>query len=178
MRESTDDLSDPTRHDDAVQFNLEYWRQQAEVSRAAMARLAARLRGRDRRIELLELAIARTVVMHHVWARHLERKLERSPVPAPTAQPQRSPAESEQENGAIVRLPHLTRTLEALFDVMHEHWSEWDPERPPKSSTVARAIDERLGLKGQANGEASRSAQTFAAALRPDSVNETDGRHR
>ena len=78
----------------------------------------------------------------------------------------------------IVRLPHLTRTLEVLFDVMREHWSEWEPERPPKSSTVARAIDGKLGLKGQANGDASRSAQTFAAALRPDSVNETDGRHR
>jgi len=81
-------------------------------------------------------------------------------------------------SGVIVHLPHLTRTLEALFDVMREHWSEWDPERLPKSSTVARAIDQRLGLKGQVNGEASRSAQTFAAALRPDSVNETDGRHR
>lgn len=178
MCKSTDDHPDSTRQDDAVQFNLEYWRQQAEVSRDAIARLAARLRGRDRRIELLELAIARTVVMHHVWAGHLERKLERLPEPVPTAQPRQSPARSGQESSVTVRLPHLTRTLEALFDVMREHWSEWDAERPPKSSTVARAIDEKLGLKGQANGEASRSAQTFAAALRPDSVNETDGRHR
>ncbi|AIO36820.1 hypothetical protein DM39_4222 [Burkholderia cenocepacia] len=81
------------------------------------------------------------------------------------------------DKGVIVRLPHLTQTLSQLFDVMWEHWAEWDPERPPKSSTVARAIDARLGLKGQATGEASRSAQTFAAALRPDSVSETDGRH-
>ena len=43
----------------------------------------------------------------------------------------------------------MTRTLAVLFDVMCEYWSEWDPERPPKSSTVARAIDEKLGLKGQ-----------------------------
>lgn len=178
MPESTDNHSDSARQEDTVQLNLEYWRQQAEVSRAAIARLAARLRGRDRRIELLELAIARTVVMHHIWAGHLERKLERFPVPAPTTQPPQSPAGFEQESGVTVRLPHLTQSLEALFDVMREHWSEWDPERPPKSSTVARAIDEKLGLKGQANGEASRSAQTFAAALRPDSVNESDGRHR
>ncbi|WP_213762402.1 hypothetical protein [Caballeronia sp. dw_19] len=178
MPESTDNHSDSARQEDTVQFSLEYWRQQAEASRAAIARLAARLRGRDRRIELLELAIARTVVMHHVWAGHLERKLERSPVPAPNTQPGQSRAEPELQNGVIVRLPHLTGTLEALFDVMREHWSQWDPERPPKSSTVARAIDEKLGLKGQANGEASRSAQTFAAALRPDSVNEKDGRHR
>ncbi|TCG01470.1 hypothetical protein BZM27_54425, partial [Paraburkholderia steynii] len=63
----------------------------------------------------------------------------------------------------------------ALFEVMQEYWSEWEPDRPPKSP-VARALDDRLGLKGQANGEASRSSQTFAAALRPDSVNESDGR--
>lgn len=178
MSELTDDLPDPTRQEDAARLNLEYWRREAEGSRAAMARLAARLRGRDRRIELLELAIARTVVMHHVWAGHLERKLERLPVPTPTAPAEQSPAEPEQGNGVIVCLPHLTRTLEALFDVMREHWSEWDTDRPPKSSTVARAIDEKLGLKGQVNGEASRSAQTFAAALRPDPVNEADGRHR
>lgn len=178
MFESTYDRPDPDRQEVATRFNLEYWRQEAEVSRAAITRLAARLRGRDRRIELLELAIARTVVMHHVWAGHLERKLERLPVTNSTAQPRRAPAEPGQEDGVVVRLPHLTRTLEALFDVMREHWSEWDPDRPPKSSTVARAIDEKLGLKGQANGEASRGAQTFAAALRPDSVNETDGRHR
>ena len=178
MPESTEDHSDSTRQEDAVDSSVEYWRQEAEASRAAITRLATRLRGRDRRIELLELAIARTVVMHHVWAGHLERKLERSPVPAHNTQSRQPPADSEQENGVIVRLPHLTRTLEALFDVMREHWSQWDTERPPKSSTVARAIDEKLGLKGQASGEASRGAQTFAAALRPDSVIETDGRHR
>lgn len=178
MSESTEDLPEPNGQEDGARLSLEYWRREAEGSRAAMRRLAARLRGRDRRIELLELAIARTVVMHHVWAGHLERKLERLPVPAPDAHPRQSPAAAEQDSVVTVRLPHLTRTLKALFEVMGEHWSEWDPERPPKSSTVARAIDEKLGLKGQGNGEASRSAQTFAAALRPDSVNETDGRHR
>jgi len=180
MFESTGDRPDQTLQEGAVQPSLEYWRQQAEVSQAAIKRLTSRLRGRDRRIALLELAISRTVVMHHVWASHIERKLERLPAPAatPTAQPGQSSPGSEQESGVIVRLPHLTRTLEVLFDVMCEHWSEWEPERLPKSSTVARAIDEKLGLKGQANGEASRSAQTFAAALRPDLVNETDGRHR
>lgn len=152
MSESTDNHSDSTRQEDAVESSVEYWRQQAEASQAAIARLATRLRGRDRRIELLELAIARTVVMHHVWAGHLERKLERSPVPAPTTQSRQPPAESEQENGVIVRLPHLTRTLEALFDVMRKHWSQWDPERPPKSSTVARAIDEKLGLVARQSG--------------------------
>ncbi|RQV59904.1 hypothetical protein DF018_30225 [Burkholderia cenocepacia] len=157
---------------------LEYWQQRSEEAQALIARLTARLRGRERRIARLELAISRTVVMHHVWASHLERRLERLPF-APTAVGDDTPSvKAAQERGVTVHLPHLTRTLEALFEVMREYWSEWEPDRPPKSSTVARAIDERLGLKGQANGEASRGAQTFAAALRPDSVNESDGRHR
>jgi hypothetical protein len=178
MCESTDNNQGSTFHETDAQHELESWRRRTEESQAMIARLTARVRGRDRRIQLLELAIARTAVMHHVWSSHLERKLERSPE-ADTKGPAEKPViVREHESGVIVRLPHLTRTLEALFDVMREHWSEWDPERLPKSSTVARAIDQRLGLKGQVNGEASRSAQTFAAALRPDSVNETDGRHR
>jgi hypothetical protein len=185
MSESTDDRPDPSSNETDTQLSLDYWRQRTEESKALILRLTDRLRKRDRRIELLELAIARTVFMHHVWATHLERKLERSSVSGAERQSdvEEQPCNStstvdESAGGVIVRLPHLTRTLEALFDVMGEYWSEWDTDRPPKSSTVARAIDEKLGLKGQANGEASRSAQTFAAALRPDSVNEADGRHR
>ncbi|MFM0210046.1 hypothetical protein PQQ96_21830 [Paraburkholderia sediminicola] len=160
------------------QHEPDHQRRRTEESRALIGRLTARLRARDRRIRLLELAIARTAVMHHVWTSHLERKLERLPTADTTVSVGGPAIASAHENRVTVHLPHLTRTLEALFDVMREHWSEWDPERLPKSSTVARAIDEKLGLKGQANGEASRSAQTFAAALRPDSVNEADGRHR
>ncbi|MBB5447822.1 MULTISPECIES: hypothetical protein [unclassified Paraburkholderia] len=178
MFESAEDHPAPTLPEIDANPDLEYWRRRSEESQALIARLTARLRGRDRRIRLLELAISRTAVMHHVWATHLERRLERLPLAGVAGQARRHEAVSERESAVIVDLPHLTHTLEALFDVMREHWSEWDPERPPKSSTVARAIDEKLGLKGQANGEASRSAQTFAAALRPDSVVESDGRHR
>jgi hypothetical protein len=178
MCESNENNPGQTLDKSDVQDELEHWQGRAKESEALNARLTARLRWRDRRMRLLELAIARTALMHHVWTSHLERKLERSPIADTTGSAGNPVIASAHESGAIVHLPHLTRTLEALFDVMREHWSEWDPERPPKSSTVARAIDEKLGLKGQANGEASRSAQTFAAALRPDSVNETDGRHR
>lgn len=187
MSESTDDHPDPNSNEADRQLSLDYWRRRVEESKALATRLTDRLRKRDRRIELLELAIARTVFMHHVWATHLERKLERSSVSGverrPNAEGQAgdsldATATDDSAGGVIVHLPHLTRTLDALFDVMREYWSEWDPDRPPKSSTVARAIDEKLGLKAQASGEASRSAQTFAAALRPDSVTESDGRHR
>lgn len=176
--EPTDDNSGGTGQQADSRTNEAYWRQQAEASQDAVRRLTARVRGRDHRIALLEVAFSRTVIMHHVWAAHLERKLERLRQSDAALHGWESPPEPDRGSGVAVRLPHLTRTLQALFDVMQEYWSEWDPDRPPKSSTVARAIDERLGLKGQANGEASRSAQTFAAALRPDSVNEADGRHR
>lgn len=178
MFESTDGRPAQGPQERASTPDLEYWQRHTEELQALIARLTTRLRGRERRIARLELAISRTVVMHHVWASHLERRLERLPFATATAPDDRPAFEGTHKRSVTVRLPHLTRTLEALFEVMQEYWSEWEPDRPPKSSTVARAIDEKLGLKGQANGEASRSAQTFAAALRPDSVNESDGRHR
>ncbi|MDE1011672.1 MAG: hypothetical protein OSB38_39020, partial [Paraburkholderia fungorum] len=55
--------------------------------------------------------------------------------------------------------------------------AECDHDHFPKSATVARAIDERLGLSSQANGEASRSAQAYASAIRPDWIKEGDNRH-
>ncbi|MFP3613180.1 hypothetical protein SB778_24035 [Paraburkholderia sp. SIMBA_050] len=186
MSESTDDRPDLSSRESDAQMSVDYWRRRAEESKVSIARLADRVRKRDRRIQLLETALARTVLMHHVWTSHVERRLERLSVSSAGTEdnveerPGDLPvARSEREaTGVVVHLPHITRTLEALFDVMCEYWSNWDPDRPPKSATVARAIDEKLGLKAQANGEASRSAQTFAAALRPESVNESDGRHR
>jgi hypothetical protein len=47
----------------------------------------------------------------------------------------------------IVRLPYLTTILSVLFDAMHVFWGDCDDGRLPKSSTVAHAIDERLGLR-------------------------------
>ncbi|WP_205191181.1 hypothetical protein [Burkholderia sp. LMG 13014] len=177
MFESTDGRAAQGPQDQTSTSDVEYWRRHAEELQALIARLTSRLRGRERRITRLELAISRTVVMHHVWASHLERRLERLPFTVTAVADDTPAVVAEHAHGVTVRLPHLTRTLEALFEVMREYWTEWEPDRPPKSSTVARAIDERLGLKGQGNGEASRSSQTFAAALRPDSVNESDGRH-
>lgn len=167
----------------AASSDDECLRRSEEERQADVRRLTERLKGRDLQIELLERVLVRTVVMHHAWAAHLERRLERKSSRVATMQPdcpvaQKDKEKEKGENGLTVRLPHMTHTLAVLFDVMWAYWSAWDPERPPKSSTVARAIDEKLGLKGQASGEASRSAQTFAAALRPDSVNQADGRHR
>lgn len=156
--------------------SADFWQTRFKDAEVAASRLSARLRGRDQRILLLERALARTVALHHVLEDSLEQRLDQcsgQPEPAKTGHiPPDRP-----DRSVIVRLPHMTRALTQLFDVMWEYWAQWDPERPPKSSTVARAIDAKLGLKAQATGEASRSAQTFAAALRPDAVNETDRRH-
>lgn len=172
-----DDLSASTSEIDLCR-EVDYWRQHAAELQALISRLTVRLRGRDRRLRLLESAVSRTLVMHHVWASHLERRVERLPARDIANVAVHMTRTLDEKMGVVAYPPYTTRTLRALFEVMHEHWSEWDPDRPPKSSTVARAIDEKLGLKGQANGEASRSAQTFAAAIRPDSVSEADGRHR
>ncbi|WP_230946434.1 hypothetical protein [Burkholderia territorii] len=79
--------------------------------------------------------------------------------------------------GVVVRLPYLTTILSVLFDAMHVFWADCDGSRLPKSSTVAHAIDERLGLRAQAGGEGSRTGQAYASAIRPDWVKDGDNRH-
>jgi hypothetical protein len=160
--------------------SADYWRTRFRDAEAAVFRLSSRLRGRDQRILLLERALARTVSLHHALEDSLEQRLEQYSGTRDQGRELSGGSHTSPgsvDSGVLVRLPHLTRTLSVLVDVMWEHWAQWDPERPPKSSIVARAIDGKLGLRGQATGEASRSAQTFAAALRPDSVSDADGRH-
>ncbi|WP_343672855.1 hypothetical protein [Paraburkholderia heleia] len=170
-----------TAESEVLTESVAYWRTRFEDAEAHASRLASRLRGRDQRILQLERALARTAALHHALEDSLEKRLEQCSGPLEhTKEPDRSfriPPDHVSSR-VIVRLPHLTRTLSLLFEVMWEHWATWDPERPPKSSTVARAIDTKLGLKGQTDGEASRNAQSFAAALRPDSLSDADGRHR
>jgi hypothetical protein len=170
-----------TADSEVLTESVAYWRTRFEDADAVASRLACRLRGRDQRILQLERALARTAALHHALEDSLEQRLEQcSGPPAHAVDPDRLSRVSSDNAGSsvIVRLPHLTRALSLLFEVMWEHWAQWDPERPPKSSTIARAIDVKLGLKGQADGEASRNAQSFAAVLRPDSLGDADGRHR
>lgn len=80
--------------------------------------------------------------------------------------------------GVTIQLPHTTKVLEALFKVMREHWAGYDPRSPPKSTVIAADLDQALGWKARGNGEPSRSAQTLAAAIRPDDISEADKRNR
>jgi hypothetical protein len=160
--------------------SVDYWRQRTEEAEARMLRLLTYLRRREQRVLLLERALARTVARQCQLEERLERRwdqLSDTERDVRHSGHQVTTGTGPATTSVIVHLPHLTRTLSALFEIMRGHWSNWDPERPPKSSVVARALDTKLGLKGQASGEASRNAQTFAAALRPESINETDARH-
>jgi hypothetical protein len=98
--------------------------------------------------------------------------------PVEAFQAQWTQSSSDQPGpGVVVRLPYVTATLAVLFDAMYTFWADCDHDRPPKSLIVAQAIDERLGFNSQLNGEASRSAQAYASAIRPDWVKEADNRH-
>lgn len=87
------------------------------------------------------------------------------------------PSSDQTGSGVLVRLPYMTATLSVLIDAMYTFWADCDHDRPPKSLIVAQAIDEHLGFNSQLNGEASRSAQAYASAIRPDWVKEADNRH-
>lgn len=87
----------------------------------------------------------------------------------------RSGSDPTEHAIVVVTLPYVTSTLSVLFNAMRTFWA--DRDHPPKSTTVAHAIDEHLGLSSQANGEASRSGQAYASAIRPDWVKEADNRH-
>ncbi|HKU00275.1 MAG TPA: hypothetical protein VJS30_27645 [Paraburkholderia sp.] len=98
--------------------------------------------------------------------------------PVKEAQAQWTQSSSDEtEPGVVVRLPYVTSILSVLFDAMYTFWADCERDRPPKSLIVAQAIDERLGFNSQLNGEASRSAQAYASAIRPDWVKEADNRH-
>lgn len=91
-----------------------------------------------------------------------------------------NPPKVEGKPGQVsVLLPHMTTTLEAVFRIMREYWTKYDPRHPPKQSVIASDIDQALGWKAQRNGEPSRNAGTLAAAIRRDDASEADNRsHR
>ena len=111
---------------------------------------------------------------------YLQRELDSLRIMMPldglTERPQK-PGDHPPEKGVVVSLPYLTSTLSVLFDAVCTFWPHYDDGRLPKSATVAHAIDERLGLKSQQNGEVSHSGQAYASAIRPDCLKEADNRH-
>jgi hypothetical protein len=157
-------------------------RAEAEVSR-----LESRLESKERELNELQMALAYSAARQYAAEHRLERELQSVGPSNLAAEPARcqtgtnnpswSDGRRDPEGGVIIYLPFVTEVLSTLFDAMYAFWKDYDPEHPPKSSAVARAIDERLHLTAQPNGEASRSGQAYASAIRPDCIKEADRRH-
>jgi hypothetical protein len=76
--------------------------------------------------------------------------------------------------GAVsVTLPHLPKALDAVFQIMRNNWTDYDPKRLPKQVNIAREIGEALGWPEQADGSPSRSAKTLAMLIKPDVIDDT-----
>jgi hypothetical protein len=174
------------------------WKRDARVSRPAPFQACGTLQARLRRAEAevsrltrcvqlkeqqlseLRKVLAHSATLHYAVEDRQQRELEslRMMIAAEEVETRSGQSWSVASPGSVVaRLPYVTTTLSVLIDAMFTFWAECDHEHPPKSSTVAHAIDERLGLSAQSNGEASRSGQAYASAIRPDWVKEADNRH-
>jgi hypothetical protein len=135
---------------------------------------------RDRQLCELRKALAHSATIHYSVEDCLQRELDSLRIMMPVEQRHtqcRRSGSDRTEHAIVVTLPYVTSTLSVLFEAMRTFWADCDRDHLPKSATVAHAIDERLGLSSQANGEASRSGQAYASAIRPDWVKEADNRH-
>jgi hypothetical protein len=154
---------------------------------AEVARLESQLKSRERQVTELQMALAHSAARQYAAEDRLERELQSLRAMTPPTGPadcfagtvNHSWCEGRHDpaGGVIIYLPYITAVLSALFDAMYVFWKDSNPQSPPKSSTVARAIDERLHFRAQSNGEASRSGQAYASAIRPDCIKEADNRH-
>jgi|GEM_PF-1866412 len=152
-----------------------------ERARAEVRRLTRCIEIRDRQLCDLRKALAHSATVHYSFEDRLQRELDSLRIMVPLNEFKEhcvKPAGFQPEQGVFVKLPYMTSILSVLFDAMCTFWMDCDHDHPPKSATVAHAIDERLGLSSQQSGEASRSGQAYASAIRPDWVKQADNRHR
>jgi hypothetical protein len=150
--------------------------QRLQRAEAEVRRLTRCMAMKDRQLCELRKALAHSATVHYSFEDHLQRELDSLRIMMPVDEVQEHWG-NQTEEGVVLRLPYMTSILSVLVDAMCTFWAGCDHNHPPKSATVARAIDERLGLRSQENGEASRSAQAYASAIRPDWVKEADNRH-
>ncbi len=90
-------------------------------------------------------------------------------------QEHRQPGQAEHPAtvGVTVVLPHLSKELEAVFQIMRDNWTNPDPKRLPKQVSIAREIDDALGMGATSYGEPSRKAKVIAALIKPDDMPES-----
>ncbi|MCM8600076.1 MAG: hypothetical protein NFW04_15705 [Candidatus Accumulibacter sp.] len=73
-----------------------------------------------------------------------------------------------------VNLPHLPKALAAVFQIMRNNWTDYDPRRIPKQVNIAKEIDCALGWKADRDGGPSRNAKTVAMLIKPDAIDDTE----
>lgn len=147
---------------------------------AEVRRLTRCVEMKDRQLCELRKALAHSATVHYSFEDRLQRELDSLRIMVPNdgfEEHLDMLAHGRQGEEVVVKPPYMTSILSVLFDAMGTFWVDCDHDHPPKSAVVARAIDERLGLSSQQNGEASRSGQAYASAIRPDWVKEADNRH-
>lgn len=81
---------------------------------------------------------------------------------------------SNEVNGVTVNLPHMTKALSAVFEIMRENWTNFDPKRLPKQVNIASEIDMALGWQPQKDGTPSRNAKVIAALIKPDTISDNE----
>ena len=69
-------------------------------------------------------------------------------------------------SGTPLNLPHLNEKLQALQEILWEHW-HYDPNDPPKQTDIQKAIDAKLGYNKGSEGDNSRNAVAIAALRKP-----------
>lgn len=154
--------------------------QRLQRAEAEVRRLTRCMEMKDRQFCELRKALAHSASVHYSFEDRLQRELDSLRIMMPMNESQEHwgmPASDRPGEGVVVKLPYMTSILSVLFDAMCTFWADCDHDYPPKSATVAHAIDERLGLSSQQNGEASRSGQAYASAIRPDWEKAADNRH-
>ncbi|CAB3786474.1 hypothetical protein [Paraburkholderia fynbosensis] len=154
--------------------------QRLQRAEAEVRRLTRCMEMKDRQLCELRKALAHSATVHYSFENRLQRELDSLRIMMPVNGFQEhwgGSASDRPEEGRVVKLPYVTSILSVLIDAMCTFWADCDRAHPPKSATVAHAIDERLGLASQQNGEASRSGQAYASAIRPDWIKEADNRH-
>ena len=77
-------------------------------------------------------------------------------------------AEPDSRPSATVTLPHMNKALTALFRIMADNWTDFDPKRKPKQVNIGAEIDAAMGWRPESDGTPSRNAKALASIIKPD----------
>jgi hypothetical protein len=111
------------------------------------------------------------------WETGPGRELPPLPAEFPGSKASESTRPARPAGLVTISLPHTTKRLEALFEIIREYWADFDPRNPPKQTSIVVAIDNAMDWNPQ-GGKGSRVGQALANMIRPDWLAEKDKRAR